>query len=138
MMLVRDNKKALLATHALMAAGALLIFGSTLLFQLHVLGAMPWMIAVGLGLYLGYVPFNCVLFDRLIAATGSVATAGFLVTFADAFGYLGSTCLLLGKSLGQPRLPWLSFFQGSAYLGSLTCLVLFGLSATYFARRRAS
>lgn len=138
MMLVRDNKKALLATHALMAAGALLIFGSTLLFQLHVLGAMPWMIAVGLGLYLGYVPFNCVLFDRLIAATGSVATAGFLVTFADAFGYLGSTGLLLGKSLGQPKLPWLSFFQGSAYLGSLTCLALFGLSAVYFARRKAS
>jgi hypothetical protein len=136
MMLVRDNKEALLATHALMASGAVLIFGSTLLFQLHAIGPMPWMIAVGLGLYLGYVPFNCVLFDRLIAATGSVATAGFLVTFADAFGYLGSTALLLGKSLGQPKLAWLPFFQASAYAGASLCLLLFAASALYFARRR--
>ena len=134
MMVIRDNRKALLATHALMTAGAVLVLGSTLLFQLGIVGPLPWMIAVGLGLYVGYVPFNCVLFDRLIATTGSVATAGFLITFADAFGYLGSTGLLLGKSLGKPHLPWLSFFQAFSYVGAITCIVLFAFSATYFAR----
>jgi Family of unknown function (DUF5690) len=29
-----------------------------------------WMIAVGLGLHLGHVPYGCVLFDRTIAALG--------------------------------------------------------------------
>lgn len=136
MMAIRDNRRALLATHALMATGAALVAGSTLLFQLGTIGPMPWMIAVGLGLYMGYVPFNCVLFDRLIATTGSVATAGFLITLADAFGYLGSTTLLLGKSFGQPKLAWLPFFQGFSYVGAGLCLVLFGFSAAYFARAK--
>ena len=138
MMAIRDNRKALLATHALMAFGAGLVGVSTLLFHFGGIGPLPWMIAVGLGLYVGYVPFNCVLFDRLIASTGSVATAGFLITFADAFGYLGSTALLLGKSFGKPNLPWLSFFQGFSYVAALTCLGLFGFSAAYFSRTRAS
>ena len=45
---------------------------------------------LGLGTYLGYLPFNCLLFDRLIAAFGSVANAGFFIYVADSFGYLGS------------------------------------------------
>jgi Family of unknown function (DUF5690) len=135
MMMIRNNRHALLATHGLMIFGAVLIVASTLLFQRGIVGALPWMIAVGLGLYVGYVPFNCVLFDRLIAATGSLATAGYLITLADAFGYLGSTTLLVGKSLGKPKLAWLTFFEGFAYVSAGACLVCFTLSALYFARR---
>ena len=52
------------------------------------MSSATWMISVGIGLYFGYVPVNCVLFDRLIAAVGKVATAGFLIYVADASGYL--------------------------------------------------
>ena len=92
------------------------------------------MISVGLGLYLGYVPVNCVLFDRLIAAVGKVATAGFLIYVADASGYLGSVGLLLYKNFGQPTLSWLSFFTGFSYFMSGICVALFALSALYFHR----
>jgi len=134
MMVLRDNRRALLATHALVVAGAALVFVSTLLFQLGVLPPAPWMIAVGLGLYVGYVPFNCVLFDRLIATTRGVATAGFLITLADAFGYLGSTTLLVGKSLGRPTLPWLASFRGFAYVGAVVCAVCMLFAARTFAK----
>jgi hypothetical protein len=135
MMLVKDNRRALLTTHVLMIAGAVLAGVSTFLYQSGTLGAAAWMILVGLGLYVGYVPFNCVLFDRLIAATGSVGTAGFLIYVADAFGYLGSTVLLLYKSLGQPKLPWLPFFYGVGYLAAFVCSITFALSAMYFGAR---
>jgi hypothetical protein len=135
MMLVKDNRRALLATHVLMIAGAVLAGVSTFLYQSGTLGAAAWMILVGLGLYVGYVPFNCVLFDRLIAATGSVGTAGFLIYVADAFGYLGSTALLLYKSLGKPQLPWLPFFYGVGYLAAFACSITFALSAVYFGAR---
>lgn len=134
MMAIRDNRRALLATHALVVFGAVVVAGSTLLFQLGLLGPAPWMIAVGLGLYIGYVPFNCVLFDRLIATTRSVATAGFLITLADAFGYLGSTSLLVGKSLGKPTLPWLASFEAFSYVGALVCAVCMGFAAFTFAK----
>jgi len=135
MMGIKDNKRALLAIHGLMLAGAVLTASSTLLYQAHLLGPVGWMIAVGLGLYIGYVPFNCVLFDRLIAAVGSVGTAGFLIYVADAFGYFGSSGLLLYKSLGQPKLSWLPFFIAFDHISAVLCSVLFVLSAVYFWRR---
>ena len=131
-MWIRNNRRALLATHVLMICGAILAGIATLLYQMGIFGPVVWMISVGLGLYIGYVPFNCVLFDRLIAATGSIGTAGFLIYVADAFGYFGSTVLLLYKSLGQPKLPWLAFFEGIGYAAAGACTVLFGLSAAYF------
>ncbi|WP_438014194.1 DUF5690 family protein [Sorangium sp. So ce315] len=132
MMGIRSNRAALLAVHGIMVAGAVLAGLSTALFQAGVIGPVAWMISVGLGLYVGYVPFNCVLFDRLIAAVGSVATAGFLITAADAFGYLGSVALLLYKSFGQAKLSWLEFFLGFSYATALVCAALFAASAAYF------
>ncbi|WP_437661227.1 DUF5690 family protein [Sorangium sp. So ce1182] len=129
---IRSNRTALLAVHGIMLAGAVLAGLSTALYQAGVIGPAAWMISVGLGLYVGYVPYNCVLFDRLIAAVGSVATAGFLITAADAFGYLGSVALLLYKSFGQPKLSWLEFFLGFSYATSFICATLFVASAGYF------
>ncbi|KYF48754.1 hypothetical protein BE04_31840 [Sorangium cellulosum] len=132
MMGIRSNRKALLAVHGIMLGGALLAGVSTALYQAGVIGPVGWMISVGLGLYVGYVPYNCVLFDRLIAAVGSVATAGFLITAADAFGYLGSVVLLLYKSFGQAKLSWLEFFLGFSYATAFICAALFAASAGYF------
>lgn len=132
---VKDNRKALLVLHGLMLAGAVLIGASTLLFDAGLIGPVAWMISVGLGLYVGYVPFNSVLFDRLIAAVGSVATAGFLIYVADAFGYLGSVGLLLTKSFAKPELSWLEFFRGMSYVTAAVTAVLYVVSAVYFARR---
>ena len=131
---VRDNAKALLIIHGLLICGALLTLASTLLFQLGMIGPATWMITVGMGLYLGYVPFNCVLFDRLIAAVGKAATAGFLIYVADASGYLGSVVLLLYKSLGQPDLSWLEFFTGASYAMGAVCMLCFVASMLWFRR----
>jgi hypothetical protein len=119
--------------HLLMLGGTALIGISTLLFQLELLGPAPWMILVGLGMYLAYVPYGCVLFDRLIAAVGAVGTAGFLIYVTDAFGYLGSVSLMLYKDLGQAELSWLEFFTGFSYVTSITCTVLYLISTVYFA-----
>ncbi|WP_437618773.1 DUF5690 family protein [Sorangium sp. So ce1151] len=135
---IRSNRTALLAVHGIMIAGAALAGLSTALYQAGVIGPAAWMISVGLGLYVGYVPFNCVLFDRLIAAVGSVATAGFLITAADAFGYLGSVALLLYKSFGQARRSWLEFFLGFSYATAFLCAALFAASAGYFWLRTRS
>lgn len=134
LMMVRDNQRAMLAIHGILVAGAALVGGSTLLYQVGLLDPAAWMVLVGLGLYVGYVPFNCVLFDRLIAAVGSVGTAGFLIYVSDAFGYLGSVGLLLYRNLGEADLPWLAFFEGFSYAVSGLCLVLFLGSGAWFHR----
>jgi hypothetical protein len=73
------------------------------------------MVVSGFGLYICYVPFNCLFFDRFIGAFRIKGNAGFLIYLADAFGYLGSVAVLLYKNFGQPSLSWIDFFMYSAY-----------------------
>jgi hypothetical protein len=135
LMLVRDNRRALIAMHFVCAAGALLIGLSTYAFQTGWLDPLAWMILSGAGLYFAYTPFNAMLFDRLIAATRQIATAAFLIYVADAAGYVGSVGLMLYRNFGAADLDWLAFFTLGAYVASATGLVLTLASAVYFTRR---
>ena len=134
---VRDNVKALLVIHGVVFAGLLLLGLSTFAFQAGLLSPLAWMILSGAGLYMAYVPFNAMLFDRLIAASGTAGTAGFLIYVADASGYLGSCALLVWRNFGLVQLDWLQVFTASAYGASIMGVILMGLSAIYFLRKAA-
>ncbi|MEM9491638.1 MAG: DUF5690 family protein [Myxococcota bacterium] len=133
--LIRSNRLGLLATFAIMLIGSALVGVSTLLFDIGAIGPMAWMILVGLGLYLAYVPYGCVLFDRMIAALGVVATSVFLIYVSDAIGYSGSVGVLLYKNFGQSDISMLEFLRGFSYVMSVVTSILFVLSAVYFMRR---
>jgi hypothetical protein len=135
--MVRDNYRALMVVHGLVAFGFLLLGASTLAFQAHLISPLTWMISAGAGLYMAYTPFNAVLFDRLIAFSGRVATAGFLIYVADASGYLGSAALLLWRNFGEVSLNWLQFFIMSAYATAVLGFVGVAGAAIYFRGRRA-
>jgi hypothetical protein len=134
-MVVRDNLRALMVIHAIVLAGFVLLGVCTLAFQAHLLAPLPWMILTGAGLYMAYTPFNAMLFDRLVAFSGRVATAGFLIYVADASGYLGSVALLLWRNFGGFKLDWLQFFILTAYATSIAGAVLTVLAALYFRSR---
>jgi len=135
--MVRDNLRALMVIHGVVIGGFLLLGLSTLAFQAGLLSPLVWMILSGAGLYMAYTPFNAMLFDRLVAVSGRVATAGFLIYVADASGYLGSAGLLLWRNFGEPDLDWLQFFVLCAYATSLVGVVLVSISALYFGARGA-
>lgn len=135
LMVVRDNRRALLLIHAMIAAGFMVLGGSTLAFEAGLISPLTWMILTGAGLYMAYAPFNAMLFDRLIAVSGRVATAGFLIYLADASGYLGSVALLIWRNFGTVTLEWLPFFISSAYATAVIGGVFVMASALYFARR---
>lgn len=129
LMLIRDNTRAFFVMHGVVMAGAVLIALSTLCFQLGLASPMAWMVGSGMGLYMAYTPFNAVMFDRMIAATGRVATAGFLIYLADAAGYLGTVAMLIYRSFILVDLDWLRFFIVLAYVtaGAAFVLILFSL-----------
>lgn len=135
LMLIKNNKRALMANHAIIFTGLVMIGLSTSAFSAGWLSPYLWMVLVGLGSYLGYVPFNCILFDRLVASHRTVANAGFLIYIADAFGYLSSVGLLLYKNFGHADISWYSFFVGVCYATALLGGVFTLVSALYFWRR---
>ncbi|RTY86257.1 DUF5690 family protein [Flavobacterium sp. RSP15] len=111
----RDNKKALFFYQLLLLVGSISLGFSTYLFHSGNLDPFTWMVVSGFGLYICYVPFNCLFFDRFIGAFRIKGNAGFLIYLADAFGYLGSVLVLLYKNFGQSGLSWIDFFMYSAY-----------------------
>ncbi len=132
---VRDNQRALMVIEAMVGGGFALIGLATLAFQARMIGAFPWMILVGSGLYLAYNPINAVLFDRLVAASGRVATAGFLIYVADSCGYMGSVAVLLWRNFGQGAMNWLQFFVMGVYATSVVGVIATALAALYFHHR---
>jgi MFS family permease len=131
-MLVKKNKLALMVNHLIIIAGMIIIGGSTLLFENQMIGPVLWMTLMGLGLYLGYVPFNSIFFDRMIAAFQYIGTVGFIMYVADAFGYLGSVGVLFFKQFGSNDASWLEFFISTGYVFSVIGSSLILGSMIYF------
>lgn len=135
LVLIRNNRRALLVIHAIIMAGAVLFGLATLAFQLGLIGPLGWMIAGGLGLYLAYAPFSALLFERLVAATRTAGTAGFLIYVADAAGYVGSIGVMLVRNGMNHGIAWIPFYSALSYSCSAVCLAAASCSLVYFRRR---
>jgi len=127
--LIRDNRRALLVNHLYGLIGAAILCGSTILFQSGQLDIVSWMVVNGFGLFLGYVPFNCILFDRLVASLGVVSTSVFLIYVADSLGYVGVVAVMLYKDFGDRAGSMLAFFEVLCYL--VAGLMVAGLVASW-------
>ena len=135
MMLIKDNKRALMANHLIITAGMLLIGLSTYLFETGAIGPPAWMVMIGTGLYMGYVPFNSIFFDRLIAAFRYAGTVGFIMYVADAFGYVGSVGVLFLKEFTGAQMSYADVFITGGYWISASGSLLILASMWYFHRK---
>jgi phosphonate degradation associated HDIG domain protein len=133
--LIRNNRAGVVGAHFLMMMGLVLMTIATLLLDAGRLGGIGWMILVGLGSYMAYVPLDSVVFDRIIASTRVEGTAVFAIYVADAIGYTGSIGLPLVKDLAFPTVERLAFFRTFAYIVSLGGMGVLALSCVYFYRK---
>ena len=131
---VRNNYRALMLNQLLIGLGGVLCIAASLAFEAQVVGGAAWMILVNIGLYIGFVPFNCLLFERLVACTRSVGNAGFVIYLADSSGYLGSIGVMLYKTFAQPDLNWLQFTLDFTYTSGSVCVLLMLFSTLFFRR----
>jgi hypothetical protein len=84
------------------------------------------MIVAGFSMYLPYIAFHTLYFERWIAHFKYKSNIGFLMSMADAAGYLGSTIILLVKNFGAPQISWIEFFKSTAFvIGHLSNKSLF-------------
>ncbi len=120
--LVRDNKRALKLMFVVMTSGLLMLSGSTLLLKSRLISGTTWMVLIGLGSYLTYVPFGSMLFERIVAHCKIAGTAVFGIYLADALGYTGSILVQLYADFfggGMSRLGFfLSFTHAMAFGGA--------------------
>lgn len=136
--ILRDDRRAFLLQMGMMLGGMGTILLSTLAFKAGFVGGATWMVLIGIGLYVAYVPPGCFLFDRLIGATRFVGTATFMIFMTDAFGYAASVGVLLYRQFFQTNLDWFAFLLGFSYVTGVVGTGAFGLAWVYFARRTRS
>ena len=90
---------------------------------------------VGMGLYMGYIPYNCVLFERLIATFRIPANVGFLIYLADSVGYIGSVGVIITKGIFKLNLRWTVFYSNSVMILSVIGIIGTGLAIMYFVKK---
>jgi MFS family permease len=136
LVLVRNNKKAFFLNHWIILSGFAVSILSTLGLQSGLVSPFYWMILVGTGVYMAYIPFNCLLFDRMIATFKFGGNVGFLMYLVDSFGYLGSSVVLVAKQFGVfESLSWLNFYITSVFVFLSLSLVLMTGSFIYFQKK---
>lgn len=131
---VRDNRRGLMAVFGVIAGGLLLVGGATWLHARGQIDGFWWMTLIGLGSYLAYVPYNSVLFERLIASTRVAGTAVFAIYVADSVGYVGTVSMLLYKDFGAAASSRTEFLAGFSYAISIAGAAGMLLIAAYFRR----
>lgn len=132
---ISRHYRALGVIHIMTISGALLLGSSTYLFGTGIMSPLWWMIISGSGLFLPYLLFNGILFDRLLATFKEPGNVGFLMYIADSTGYLGSAAVLFWKNFGAGRQSWLEYYQVLCY-GSSIIILLLGLASWLYLSRK--
>jgi len=135
---IKHNFKAFNLILYIIVLGFILTMSASVLFSMHRLNGVVWMITMGVGLYIGYVPFNAFLYERLISSFRFTSNIGFIMYLSDAFGYLGSILVVLIKNFYSPSISWVKFFTHCAIWVSIAGVLFMISSVIYFNKKYIS
>jgi hypothetical protein len=132
MIFIKNNKAGFFINFLIVFIGGILLLISTLLFSQQLISPTLWMIIVGFSMYLPYIAFHALFFERWIAYFKIKSNIGFLMYVADAAGYLGSTVVLLFKNFNNTTYSWVTFFTFTAFITSIFIIILSVTNYIYF------
>ncbi|MBL7728252.1 MAG: hypothetical protein JNM68_11215 [Dinghuibacter sp.] len=135
MVLVKNNYRAFLFSMWMIILGLAISGGASFLYMVGGVSFFNWMLLSGMGLYLGYIPYNSILFERMIAAFRITGNVGFLMYLADASGYLGSVLVTLAKNWFRVHIQWIGFYTYSVVFFSLVAIPATLSGIYYFTRK---
>jgi hypothetical protein len=119
MIYINNNKLAFQISQIIILAGFILCGVSTFLFMQQLISGYVWIVLVGLGLYMGYIPFNCILFDRMIASFKIKGNVGYFMYLVDSFGYLASVLVIILKGSMGISISWTYFYSNGVIILSI-------------------
>jgi hypothetical protein len=130
--LFSNNKNGLDFCLLLFFLGFLLMTVSMVLFKYRIINPFQLMLMTGLGMSIGYVPYQIVVLERFIAAFKIEGNVGFLMYLSDSLGYLGSVFIYLLMELSVIQLPEYRIFEVIVWIASISGLCLSLFSYFYF------
>lgn len=99
------------------------------------LDTVTWLLAQSLCLYLAYLTFQTIFFDRFIACFKIRGNVGFFIALNDFLGYTGTVLVLAGKEFFNPDIDWAYFYNRLAGYTGVICCIAFIFSLVYLHQR---
>ncbi len=121
----RSNINALLWMMTLVVAGCLTMTYVSYHYETLDLKPVVWLFVESLSLYIAYLTFQTVFFDRFIACFRIKGNVGFFIAMIDFIGYMGTVALLSAKELFNIDIEWFALFNHIACAVGAVCTVLF-------------
>lgn len=125
--LIRDRGKAFNYSIYLSIVCCIGIVVLTWLVDKGAVSPIWWMVINGVGLYLPYILFHCLIFDRFVALLRFSGNVGFLFYTADALGYTGSVGVMLFKEFSNSQVTWVTFLdnlnQFAGFIMTAVCIL---------------
>jgi len=129
MVMLKNNKKAFFVIHLIMLAGFAAMLISTHMYTSGTMSSFTWVLVQGIGLYISYIVFQSLYFERFIAAFKIKGNVGYFIYMSDFIGYLGSCVILIMKEFFEFKANWGDFFISMNYAvgvgGTVTVLISF-------------
>ena len=131
----RSNIRALLWLMTLVIAGCLTMTYVSYHYDTLDLSPVMWLFIESLSLYIAYLTFQTVFFDRFIACFRIKGNVGFFIAMIDFIGYLGTVTLLSTKELLNIEVEWFALFNHIACGVGALCTVLFTVAGILIYRK---
>lgn len=131
----RSNIRALLWLMTLVIAGCLTMTYVSFHSETLDLKPVTWLFIQSLSLYIAYLTFQTIFFDRFIACFRIKGNVGFFIALIDFIGYLGTVTLLSTKEFLNIELEWFALFNHIAGFVGATCSILFIVASILIHRK---
>ena len=135
MVLVKDNLKALSVLFGLIITGMIVMTVVSFGQQQLQLSPVVWLFIQSLCLYIAYLTFQTIFFDRFIACFRIRGNVGFFIVTTDFLGYTGTVLVLVLKEFCNPDIDWAVFYNRLAGYVGIFCCVTFVCSFVYLHQR---
>lgn len=99
------------------------------------LSPVIWLLIQSLCLYMAFLTFQTLFFDRFIACFKIKGNVGFFIAINDFLGYTGTVLVLTVKEFFTPDINWMEFYNLMAGYVGVICCVSFCLSLLYLQQR---
>ena len=135
MVFVKSNMKVLIILLGMVVVGTATMSFVSFNYDFLQLDSITWLFIQSLSLYIAYLCFQSIFFDRFIACFKIKGNVGFFIVTIDFIGYTGTVIVLMFKEFVHADIDWLEFYNLlSGYVG-LICTVAFTCAMVYLIQR---
>lgn len=131
----RSNIKTLMCLMGIVILSCITMAYVSFNYKALDLQPVVWLFIESLCLYIAYLTFQTIFFDRFIACFRIKGNVGFFIAIIDFIGYMGTVTLLSTKEFLNFDMEWFDMFNHMAFSVGAVCTVLFTIVATLIYKR---